>query len=397
MAATPTTTPAASSFAVDSLVPDNATHLPTPHALDAHCDCYACRWRSADRSVSYPAFPDLTRPPFAPGAPGFNFRCSPGVLLGAVSEGVYMDPGTGFPSSMAGDDTFPQWHRDPALRAQVLARFLQNPHPPTALEREAHIRPLNLVDLAVPWKDQNPNDPANEHVDPMLVDPHANPTDVDNLPQLAAEQFIDFDILDGASTAHSFRMQFNGGWADANTGWYATIRDRTTCFLVGIATSTESDSSTVVTCLDDNLMARFVEHPDLPPVDLLMPPFRPDLGEYGKIWSADTKNDLNQDVCSWHDPDPVLDPFRHRIHSHGTIASSYAHQLELFFAIAASITPNSFETRLDTPAAVAADFAEELLVSAMGTKLLPRELLRMVARWCPAAIYWAHFDTQPPG
>ncbi|KAJ3181529.1 hypothetical protein HDU87_001139 [Geranomyces variabilis] len=172
-------------------------------------------------------------------------------------------------------------------------------------------------------------------------------------------------------------MQFNGGCADANTGRYATIRDRTTFYLEGIATSTESDSSTVVTCLDDNLMARFVEHPDLPPVDLLMPPFRPDLGEYGKIWSADTKNDLNQDVCSWHDPDPVLDPFRHRIHSHGTIASSYAHQLELFFAIAAFITPNSFETRLDTPAAVAADFAEELLVSAMGTKLIPRELLRM--------------------
>ncbi|KAJ3011788.1 hypothetical protein HKX48_006644 [Thoreauomyces humboldtii] len=392
MAAT-TTIPAASSFAFASLLPDDATHLPAPHALSADCDCYACRWRTRDRSVAYPASPDLTRPPFAPGAPGFVFRCSPGFLLGAVQEWVGMDPRTGFPSRKAGDDPFSRWHSDPALRARVLGRFLQDPRPPTALERKAYIRPLNLVELNVPWKGPNPNDPANEHVDPMLVDPRGDPTDVYSQPQLLTETFIDFDILDGASTTHSFRMQLNGGWADANTGWYATIRDRTTCFLVGIVTSTESDSSTVVTCLDDNLMARFVEHPDLPPVDLLLPVFQPDLGEYGEIWSCDA-NDLLLDVCSCQDPDPVLDPFRHLIFSYGTIASSYAHQLELFFAIAASIRPNSFETRLDTPATVAADFAEEFLVAAMGTKLLPRELLRMVGRWCPApAIYWAHFDT----
>ncbi|KAJ3011787.1 hypothetical protein HKX48_006643 [Thoreauomyces humboldtii] len=393
MAAT-TTSPAASSFAFASLHPDDATHHPAPHALSADCDCYACRWRSRDRSVAYPAFPDLTRPPFAPGAPDFRFRCSPGLLLGQLAEWNHMDPRTGLPSDRGGDDPFPRWHSDPALRARVLARFLQDPRPPTALERKAYVRPLNLVDLDVLWKEElNPNEPANEHVDPMLVDPRGDPTDVDDQPQLLTQKFIDFDILDGASTAHSFRMQFNGGCGDGNTGWYATIRDRTTCFLVGIVTSTESDSSTVVTCLDDNLMARFVEHPDLPPVDLLLPVFRPDIGEYGTTWTCDA-NDLNLDVCSCQDPNPLLDPFRHLILSTGTIASSYAHQLELFFAIAARIKPNSFETRLDTPAAVAADFAEEFLVAAMGTKLLPRELLRMVARWCPApAIYWAHFDT----
>ncbi|KAJ3144076.1 hypothetical protein HDU89_000701 [Geranomyces variabilis] len=67
--------------------------------------------------------------------------------------------------------------------------------------------------------------------------------------------------------------------------------------------------------------------------------------------------------------------------------------VEMLFALVQNISPDSFETRFDTPEAVALEFAEELLVAAMGTDLLPRELLCMVARWCRRpTISWSYFS-----
>ncbi|KAJ3170052.1 hypothetical protein HDU87_000464 [Geranomyces variabilis] len=297
---------------------------------------------------------------------------------------------------------FPTWTERPSNQGalcskvaalRVLARFLADPFPITAYESQNHIRPLQVICLNVPWKMDGSSDPAPDHFDPMLIDPIA-PTYDDESPQLTTTRYIDFNIRDHAGTVNCLRMAFNHGDGDSNTGWYATVRDRTTRELIGIATTTwANDSSTLVTCLDDALMRRFVPHPEFPPVEQLIPPF--DIGRYplGLMWNPDSKDELGRDVDSNVDANPALDPFRRQLQSTGSNWTSHGHQVEMLFAMVQNISPDSFETRFDTPEAVALEFAEELLVAAMGTDLLPRELLRMVAGWCPRpTISWSYFS-----
>ncbi|KAJ3160736.1 hypothetical protein HDU88_007888 [Geranomyces variabilis] len=358
----------AGGFCFDPALVAHSAHFPPldqpphPYCPAAACPCYACAWRALAVRNPYRGFPDLHAPPFVPDDSKFGLRCSPGFMLGhssrfsAASSTVSPDPHA--------------WHNDLPKRRRALRRYLSDPYPPTHLEHLVHVRPVQYVCTnreirptesveRLPdgsWK-TNPPVPYN-HYDPLLVDGLMTTdegADQDpNVDLLCTQDFIDFDLIDAQGTEFPFRMQLNMGDLDQNTGWFATIRNRLTAEFVGNAMSVNG-GMTLVSCFDNDLLDRFVEHSDLPPVCLLIPYIKDPEFLQGARWAPDDVNDDGEDICSLFEPDAELDPYRRCIQTLSGVQSSGAHQVEMLFAMAAKIDQDSF-TIFNLPDTVAVEF-----------------------------------------
>ncbi|KAI8585057.1 hypothetical protein BDZ88DRAFT_48764 [Geranomyces variabilis] len=351
---------------------------PHPWKASGDCKCYACAWRALAEQNPYPAFPNFEDI-------DFQLRCSPGVMVSTKTDHDYrhsvydyFDGSCCAYHARTNDDhsavrhtNSHRWAKDPGKQRRALNRYLDNPYPPLYLEAQVNVRPVQFVRIVRGMRE--------ERYDPLLVEGESNHV------ALCTERFIDFDLIDASGTEYPFRMQINFGDCNSCTGWYATVRDRSSARLIGNAMSAYS-YGTLVSCFDDKLLTSFVEHDDLPPVSRLTPFFK---DPEKKLWHGRWHPDYTVEEEE-AEADPVLDPYKELILKFGGVQTSRCHQVELMFAVAAKINEDSF-TLFNVPHALATDFKFALIKKAVGNHfLLPDELLRMIASCDPAILHWQH-------
>ncbi|KAJ3135115.1 hypothetical protein HDU90_004147 [Geranomyces variabilis] len=399
------------------LGPRRVFHDPSPHPFDSTCGCYVCSLRAFNARFPFPGFADYHLAATTNGSSllttscgAFWFACRPGQL---IQHGVPVaDPWSGnsylfvaleaqLPTTAVVPSQVP-WFEVPERRAKVLASYVHNPYPTTDWEKRLHVRPVQLVDFDRECRhselidiydlddficDERKDEIGIPLTDPMLrcsddMENEANAdvssdSDSSGDPEFAADykgwhRVIDFDMIDAAGSCHRLRMT----WRQYKLfllGWGATVRDRSSGQLVGFVD--DSGSGSLITCVDNALLAAFVPHDNVPAVADCLPFVGPNGERLAYKWEGGMGSPGGEREYTSHE-----------------------HQVELLFEVASRMGPSCFDTRFDTPQQVRVEMRAAFLQRAFGASscVLPREVLLLIAEYDPAIIYWSHLGGKPP-